>query len=126
MRSRHINVGPDSAREKVVLNVLVDDSNAVSAEFSASETEDLMEKIAFARAALKEEVISELDPMAKMKFTVMDPAWRTSADIAARDTEAEGILLALRHTGFGWLSFFLPYKEAGALGRWLVENTREA
>jgi hypothetical protein len=125
MRSKHINVGPDSAREKVVLEVLVDDTNAVSAEFSASEVEDLMEKIAFARAALKEGVVPDLDPMAKMRFTVIDPAWRSSTDFSAPDTNAKGVLLALRHTGYGWLSFLLPHKEAKALGQWLIESVKD-
>ncbi len=122
MRSEHISVGPDSAKHKVVLNVFIDHSNAVTAELSAPEAEDLMEKIAFARAALKEEVAPELDPNARMKFTIADPAWRTGTDIVPHDVEGDGVLLALRHTGYGWLSFLLPHKEARALGRWLFEN----
>jgi hypothetical protein len=126
MRSKHINVGPDGSRERVVLKVCINDTNAVTAEFSAPQVEDFMEKIAFARAALKEEVVADLVPTARMKLTEIDPVWRASAETAEFDAEIDGILLALRHTGYGWLSFILPHKEARALGQWLVENAPEA
>ena len=33
-----------------------------------------------------------------------------------------GVHLALRHGGFGWMSFFIPDDKAQAMGQWLVEH----
>jgi hypothetical protein len=120
--SRHITIGPDSRRERVVLNLIAMEGDAVSARLKPQEAEDLLAKLAHARASLKEEVDYDLDPRAKLNFTVVDPVWRTTTDRLAR---APGVALALRHSGYGWLCFVLPHAEARALGRWLLENAEE-
>jgi len=117
--SRRITIGPDSRHESVVLNVVAMGGDAVSARLKPREAEDLLAKLAHARAALKEEVDRDLDPTARLDFTVVDPAWRTSTDCLA---DTPGVALALRHCGYGWLCFVLPYEEARALGRWLLDH----
>lgn len=119
MLSRHITIGPDSRRETVVLNVIAVSGDAVSARLKPEEAEDLITKLGHARASLKEEVDYDLDPLAKLDFTVIDPVWRTSTD---RRSGAAGVTLALRHSGYGWLCFVLPHAEARALGRWLLDH----
>lgn len=119
MLSRHITIGPDSRRERVILNMIAVGGDAVSARLKPQEAEDLLAKLAHARASLKEEVDYDLDPRARLDFTVVDPAWRTSTD---RIDGATGVTLALRHSGYGWLCFVLPHEEARALGRWLLDH----
>lgn len=119
MLTRRITIGPDSRRERVVLNMIAMGGDAVSAKLKAQEAEDLLAKLAHARAALKEEVDRDLSPRARLDLTVVDPIWRTSTDCLA---ETPGVALALRHSGYGWLCFVLPHAEARALGRWLLDH----
>lgn len=35
-----------------------------------------------------------------------------------------GLVLRLRHPGFGWLPFLISHEEANGLGTWLVNNAR--
>lgn len=124
MLSKHITIGPDSARQEVVVNmILMGGVNAVSARLKPAEAEDLIRKLGHARASLRESVVPDIDPNAGSDFTVVDPAWRTSA--GATNGASEGIRLVLRHAGYGWLAFLLPHGEARRLGQWLVDNARE-
>ena len=125
MLSRHIIIGPDSKRETVVLNVIAVGGDTVSARLKPEEAEDLITKLGHARASLKEEVDYELDPRAKLDFTVVDPVWRTRTDRMAHPSGVDGVALALRHSGYGWLCFVLPHAEARALGRWLLDNAED-
>ena len=127
MLSKHITIGPDSSREKVVVNmVVVGGVDAVSARLKAAEAEDLISKLGHARASLREPVVPDIDPHATLDFTVIDPAWRTSTDaMSGGGGDVEGVSLALRHSGFGWLAFRLPHAEARALGQWLIDNAKE-
>jgi hypothetical protein len=47
---------------------------------------------------------------------VLDPAWRTEPPV---HPSLSGITLRLRHPGFGWLTFLLPWHEVKKLGEWL-------
>jgi hypothetical protein len=120
--SRHITIGPDSRRERVVLNLIVGGVDAVSARLKPEEAEDLITKLGHARASLKEPVGYEPDPRARLDFTVVDPVWRASNDPRVGPPDIAGVTLALRHSGYGWLSFLLPYEEARSLGRWLLDH----
>ncbi|MES0127252.1 hypothetical protein [Mesorhizobium sp. M0029] len=53
-------------------------------------------------------------------IVVINPTWRTDSNI---HPGLSGILLNLRHTGHGWLSYMLPHHEAKSLGEWLVAAT---
>jgi hypothetical protein len=120
--SRHITIGPDSSRERVVLNLIVRGGDAVSARLKPQEAEDLITKLGHARASLKMPVGYEPDLRARLDFTVVDPVWRARADSTAGPSDISGVTLALRHSGYGWLSFLLPHEEARALGRWLLDH----
>ena len=124
MLSRQIWVGSDSPREKVVVNMIVDGADVVSAKLVPSQAEALIEQLGFARASLSEQVSSDLSPCETLSFATVDPAWRTSTDVMVDGSAADGISLALRHSGYGWLCFLLPHEEARALGQWLVENAK--
>ena len=121
MFSKHIKIGPDSTRDAVVLNLLINGgTNAVSARLPAAAADDLIAKLGSARAALKQPV--EADPYTSPELAVVDPPWRTSTDNMAATSEVAGVSLAIRHSGYGWLCFVLPHEEARALGHWLIEN----
>lgn len=122
MLSRHITIGPDSEREKVVLNLVVCGGDAVSARLKPEEAEDLIVKLGHARASLNKPVRYEPGPGTRLDLTVVDPVWRTSTDPRVGPPGVTGVTLALRHSGYGWLSFLLPYEEARALGRWLLDH----
>ena len=63
MFSKHIKIGPDSTRDAVVLNLLINGgTNAVSARLPAAAADDLIAKLGSARAALKQPVEADLDP----------------------------------------------------------------
>jgi hypothetical protein len=125
--SKHIRIGPDSNRDAVVLNLLINGgTNAVSARLPAAEADALIARLGSARAALNQPVQADLDPGAKPELTVVDPAWRASSDTFAPAGDVAGVSLAIRHSGYGWLCFVLPYEEARALGQWLIENARQA
>ena len=47
---------------------------------------------------------------------VLDPAWRTETPV---HPSLNGGTLRLRHPGFGWLTFLLPWPEMKKLGEWL-------
>lgn len=123
MPNGRITVAPNIARDKMVLSVVIDGGDPISAVLAAPKVDELIEKIGFARAAMNDRSISEQSPMTVLEFTVVNPEWRASADIALGGNQADSVAIALRHSGYGWLSFVLPDKEANALGRWLVENT---
>ena len=127
MFSKLIRVGPDSNRDAVVLNLLINGgTNAVSARLPAAEAEDLIARLGAARAALKQPVEPDFAPCANPELTVVDPAWRASSDNVAPASNVDGVSLAIRHSGYGWLCFVLPHDEAKALGHWLIENARQA
>jgi hypothetical protein len=69
--------------------------------------------------------ISREPPQNCRELAAIDPIWRTNPPL---HPDVNGILLRLRHPGFGWLTFILPHHEAAALGKWLCdyENTRVA
>lgn len=127
MFSKHIRIGPDSNRDAVVLNLLINGgTNAVSARLPAAEADDLIAKLGWARAALNQPVKLDLEPSRVPDLTVVDPAWRTSSDNMAPASDVEGVSLAIRHSAYGWLCFVLPHEEARALGHWLIENARQS
>jgi hypothetical protein len=121
--SKHIRIGPDSTRDAVVMNLLINGgTNAVSARLPATEADALIAGLGSARAALNQPVEPDLDSCARPELAVVDPAWRASADNVAPASDVEGVSLAIRHSGYGWLWFVLPHEEARALGQWLIEN----
>lgn len=123
MFSKLIRIGPDSRRDAVILNLVINGgANAVSARLPAAEADDLIAKLGSARAALKQPVEAELDPATASDLTVVDPAWRASSGNMAPASDVEGVSLAIRHSGYGWLCFVLPLQEARTLGQWLIEH----
>lgn len=123
MFSKLIRIGPDSTRDALILNLVVDGgADAVSARLPAAAADDLIAKLGSARAALKQPVEADFDPGTSSDLAIVDPAWRTSCDNLAQASDVEGVSLAIRHSAYGWLCFVLPHEEARALGHWLIDN----
>lgn len=90
-------------------------------KLSAQELDALLRKLGEMRAEVRPEVPYELE-----KATVVaqiDPAWRTYPCL---HPTLAGLTLNLRHSGYGWLGFALPYNEAQNLGAWLHQNAGSA
>lgn len=123
MLSKLIRVGPDSTCDSLVVNMIVEGGvNAVTARLGAAEADALIATLGSARAALKEPVDCDLNPTMRPEGAVVDPAWRTSAGNMVPSSDVDGLSLAFRHAGYGWLCFVLPHEEAKALGHWLLDN----
>jgi hypothetical protein len=123
MTTGRIIVTPNDPRDKVVLRMMVNGSFPLFAELGSSQADELLEKISWARAALHDKRMSDQGPLAVLEFSVVNPAWRGSPDIALEGPDADSIALGIRHSTYGWLTFVLPDKEARALGEWLVTTT---
>jgi hypothetical protein len=90
----------------------------------AAELDLIIAKLGEARAVMSEPVSARPPQETGTKeLGVIDPMWRTDPPL---NEGLGGIILRLRHLGFGWLTFILPHHEARSLGRWLrdYQNAR--
>jgi hypothetical protein len=102
-RLSHTSIELDVSGGKVVLDV-----HGLAA---------MMARLAEMRANLRPEVSADLSKVTLV--AQVDPGWRTYPSL---HPGLDGLTLNLRHSGYGWLGFVLPYTEARNLGRWLYEN----
>jgi hypothetical protein len=86
----------------------------------AHKLQNLLAALATARLAIRPDVPVEFKGTSAI--AIPDPVWRTEPTV---HSAIPGMLLNLRHPGYGWLSFVLPDHEALKLGIWLV-NCAEA
>jgi hypothetical protein len=87
----------------------------------ASALENLITALANARAAMTQPVAPEIASGTNLR-SIIDPTWRIRIP---PHPSVPGPILALRHPGFGWLSFVFPDIEANSLAQWLVNNARQ-
>lgn len=113
----------DNSRDEMTLSLVIDGGDPITAVLSPPKVDELVERIGLARAAMSDRLVSESGPLTVLEFSVCNPAWRASADMAFAVAEADRIAFGLRHTQYGWLSLVLPDCEARALGQWLVQVT---
>ena len=79
----------------------------------APELDSLVRQLAELRSCLGEPVPRTLDPGARL-VALVDPVWQAKP-LSSPDAP-DGVVLALRHPGLGWLGFLLPWPEAAMLG----------
>jgi hypothetical protein len=108
-------------RNHVNLQLLNDGKVVGESTLSAEEMDVVISGLGQLRAALDQQVRPERDGGAQ-EFLVVDPAWRAVQSPLA---EVDGIVMRLRHLGFGWVSFLLPRHEGLALGKWLADSCAE-
>jgi hypothetical protein len=106
-------------KRSIILTTLTEDSAQV--ELSSAGLGLLIQRLAFVRAQMNDPVPNTLDAGVQT-LVALDPIWRTERP---PHPGLEGILVTLRHNGFGWLGFLLPDHEARSMGTWLVDNTKE-
>jgi hypothetical protein len=111
-------------RNHVNLQLLNDGKVVGESTLSADEMDAVIAGLGQFRASLNQQVRPEPDQSEGAKeLLVVDPAWRT---VQSPHAEVDGIVMRLRHVGFGWVSFLLPRRECRALGKWLADNCAEA
>ena len=86
----------------------------------ASELEGLIWQLAGHRENMAEAVTPSLDASSRL-VALVNPVWQT-----AKRHPPEGKALALRHPGFGWLSFVFPRAEAEAIAAEFMKPSVEA
>lgn len=80
---------------------------------STEELDELLLQAAIERAKRTPEVDTEPPHSA---LPLIDPTWRT-------ENMEGGVLLLLRHPGYGWLAFVLPNREVITMSSWMMANT---
>jgi hypothetical protein len=112
--------------------VVAEDSKSVTLRFSAPlgadneiavdsvQLDEMILALAAARARMVEPVPAEpLSGPLKREAVIIDPAWRTNFP---PNPSLNGLMLRLRHPGYGWLTFLLPHHECISLADWLSNN----
>jgi hypothetical protein len=119
-----MNVKLSDDKNYVTLGLVDQGKPANQVTIQADELSLMIAKLAEARAVMSAPISRE-PPQNCRELAAIDPIWRTNPPL---HPDVNGVLLRLRHPGFGWLTFILPHHEAAALGKWLCdyENTRVA
>jgi hypothetical protein len=112
----------DADRKTTKLNLYVNKQPATAITLNVHELEGLIAQLGEARANLAEPIAYE-PPQPKpglpmRDVMVLNPTWRTEPPV---HPNLNGITLRMRHPGFGWLTFLLPWHEVKNLGEWLIK-----
>lgn len=123
--TEHFRVTLSEDRNAVSVALLSDMENPVGVSATANELDALISGLGEKRWMLREYVPDNhahaiASGSMRRELMVVNPGWRTELPI---HPALNGITLRLRHPGFGWLTFLLPWREARALGEWLVKNS---
>jgi hypothetical protein len=116
-----IKLSDDKDTATINLNLAGNSTSEIT--LTASELDLVIAVLGEARAVMKDQIPYEPAPnrpTAQRETMVLNPTWRTDGPI---HPTLAGVTLRLRHTGFGWVTFLLPWHEAKSLGKWLVENS---
>ncbi len=123
MESDQVRLTFDPNRKMTTLNLFVNKQPANGIALSARDLDALIAQLGEARARLEEPVAfappQALSGAPTRDVMVLDPAWRTEPPM---HPSLGGITLRLRHPGFGWLTFLLPWHEMKSLADWLHKN----
>jgi hypothetical protein len=117
-----VTVTLNEDKSAATIDMLTDMKPATQIELQASELDAVLAVLGEARAIMRDKVPVETpDVRGARELMVLDPAWRTDPQL---HPSLSGIILRLRHPGFGWLTFLVPHHEARSLGNWLVQNSQ--
>jgi hypothetical protein len=117
-----VTVTFDDAKSTATIHLLTDAKPATQIELQARELDTVLAVLGEARAVMRDKVPTEPPEVrGAREIMILDPAWRTNSQL---HPSLAGIILRLRHLGFGWLTFLLPHDEAHSLGTWLTKNAQ--
>ena len=120
---QNLNLTLADDKSRVTLQLLNDGKVVGETTLNADEMDAVIAGLGQFRAALDQQVRPDPDQSGGAEeFVVVDPAWRT---LQSPHAEIDGIVMRLRHLGFGWVSFLFPRHEGRALGKWLTETCVE-
>jgi hypothetical protein len=110
-------------KHSATLAILREGVSVAQASLNTNDLEQLIAHLGEMRATMPMQTSPEprMEP-GSHELVVVDPAWRTQSSV---HSEMDGILIRLRHVGFGWLTFLLPHHEAVSLGNWLFSNAKQ-
>lgn len=92
--------------------------------FDANQVDALIEHLGRVRASMEMPVRGEpRRESGHEEVMCVDPAWTTEYSPVST---VPGIVLRMRHVGFGWLTFLLPPHEVENLGQWLVNSAKKS
>jgi hypothetical protein len=121
LSTNHTKITFSDDRRTATLELLANGRPATQVALTVRELDALIGLLGETRWMLQDAVSAEpRHEAASRELMVLDPAWRTEWPI---HPSLNGLTLRLRHPGFGWLTFLLPWNEARALGEWLVNNS---
>jgi hypothetical protein len=105
------------------LTILQNGASVAQATLDATAVAKIVAHLGEMRAAMPAQI--GFEPSSEPgtnELVIVNPTWRTDFSILS---DLDGILMRLRHLGFGWLTFLLPYQEAKSLGDSLSKNAKE-
>jgi hypothetical protein len=109
-------------KSTATVNMVTDKKPTTRIELTASELDAVLAVLGEARAVMRDKVTCKTPEVrGTRELMILDPMWRTNSQI---HPSLNGIILRLRHPGFGWLTFLLPHHEARSLGNWLAQNSQ--
>ena len=107
-------LSPD--RQRVTVALMMDDQPLGFADVESSELEELIALLATRRAEMADQVAAEIEPGARLT-AIIDPLWRAKTESHGTP---DGVLLALRHPGLGWITSLFSRAEVLRLGQSLL------
>lgn len=113
-----LRVSTDAPREHVIVQLDMDSEPLGYINLDAVAAAHHIDLMAEHRANLADQVPQELEYGARL-LALPDPRWQ----VMPTD---QGVALALRHPGLGWLTFLLPPDQAQALSKALLSTDRQA
>jgi hypothetical protein len=120
MATDRVTLALSEDKGTATLDLLTNGTPATGIELQAHELGAIVAAMGEARALMRDAVpVTTPEQRSARELVILDPVWRTDPPL---HPALSGISLRLRHPGFGWLSFVLPYHEAQKLGRWLQDN----
>lgn len=117
-RPNRLDVALAQDKASISVQMFVSNESRGSIVIDAAHLDEMLGQLGKLRASMAEAVPREIQPGQPLMMCT-DPIWRTNLSPHAT---IRGVLLFLRHVGFGWLPFLLPPNEAVSIGKWLVEN----
>lgn len=102
-------------RSTATIETLVDGQAQAWSDTSPEELSEIIEMFTHIRAEMSDEIPTELEPNAKIA-ALINPYWKITPA-----PNQDGVVLAIRHPGAGWMGFYLPSSSAQHLKKLLNE-----